>query len=160
MTKHTWAEALDSEDKGFNKCSTQADKYLTLRLFRIATPADDPDALHSKDSDYEADFDKRTEGQKRIAQYQVHAFNEACANNGKTPEMITAYLKTKFHHVQVEQLMRSEFAEALQWANNKGDLEDNIVTSIRAANGRRASKSVEHATAVRQEFRDKQATGD
>src|SRR5579884_3768309 len=38
------ADALDDQDKGFNKASTAADKYLCFRLFRIATPDSDPDA--------------------------------------------------------------------------------------------------------------------
>jgi hypothetical protein len=44
ITKHVWGEATDYEDKGAAKAATLADKYLCLKLFRIATPELDPDA--------------------------------------------------------------------------------------------------------------------
>jgi hypothetical protein len=39
---HVWGEGLDAGDKGFNKCSTIADKFFYFRLFQIPT-GDDPD---------------------------------------------------------------------------------------------------------------------
>jgi hypothetical protein len=41
--RHVWGEGLDAGDKGFNKCSTIADKFFYFRLFQIPT-GDDPDA--------------------------------------------------------------------------------------------------------------------
>ena len=140
MIKHVLSEALDSEDKGFNKASTQADKYLCFRLFRIATPADDPDALHTKDS--EEDFDAKTEGQRRVAQFQVNTFLETCVNKGKTAEQIAAYLKEKFKIVQVEEMMRKDFNEAIKWAHSNGELKDTLDTSLKVAKKRTASQTV------------------
>ncbi len=43
LVRHNWGEAIDSGDKGLNKCSTIAEKMFMLRLFKIST-FDDPDA--------------------------------------------------------------------------------------------------------------------
>lgn len=47
----TYAEGIDTQDKGSGKAMTYADKYALMKAYKIST-GDDPDATPSADEDY------------------------------------------------------------------------------------------------------------
>lgn len=47
----TFAEGMDSQDKGSGKAMTYADKYALMKVYKIST-GDDPDQVESEDASY------------------------------------------------------------------------------------------------------------
>lgn len=138
-----FATARDFSDKAIYKAKTGALKYFLRGLGLIPDEKDDPETESIEATPKEKqpwdesdeEFDQRTEGQRRIAQFQAAAFFNACKENGKTMEQIAAYLKQRFKIVQVEEMMRKDFAEAVKWAQKNGnpeDLTETLKTSVKS----------------------------
>lgn len=102
----TFAEGIDSQDKGSGKAMTYADKYALMKAYKIST-GDDPDQNASVDTHYsnvrtgnaEKSTSKQTPRQMLIARLNelnidVTAYAKANNLNGKTePEVFLKLLK-------------------------------------------------------------------
>lgn len=102
----TFAEGIDSQDKGSGKAMTYADKYALMKAYKIST-GDDPDQNASEDTHYsnirtgraETPKSKQTPRQMLIARLNelnidVNAYAKANNLNGKTePEVFLKLLE-------------------------------------------------------------------
>ena len=92
----TFAEGIDSQDKGSGKAMTYADKYALMKAYKIST-GDDPDQNASEETHYnnvragKAEMPKKTPRQQLIARLNelgidVNAYAAAKHLNGKTDD--------------------------------------------------------------------------
>lgn len=140
--------AMDLGDKAIWKAKTGILKYVLRQLGQIPDEKDDPEADESVDkaigAESGAEFDQRTEGQRRIALFQIDAFWKATERTGKTKLQVEAYLKELGSYVQVEEITKDQFKKALEWANGpstvKHDLTDKLNESVEAVELSKAMK--------------------
>lgn len=136
--------AMDSGDKALYKAKTGALKYFLRGLGIIPDEKDDPEFDESVDEQtdprvFEDGFDKRTKGQRKIAEYQQRAFDAATHKSGKTAEQIASYLRERFKVATVTDLMKADFNEAIRWANGLADLASTLELSKQAAERKKAN---------------------
>lgn len=114
--------AMDTGDKAVWKCKTGMLKYVLRQLGLIPDEKDDPEADESVDkailAESSTEYDQRTEGQRRIAKFQVDGIVGACQRTGKTDLQVIAYLET-LNLVQWEELTKDQFKAAFEWAQTK-----------------------------------------
>lgn len=144
--------AMDSGDKAIYKAKTGAQKYFLRGLGLIPDEKDDPEADESVDKatkgESTEEFDQRTEGQKRVAQFQVNEFLARCKKTGKTDLQLIAYLKELGGYRQVEEMSRDQFPDALKWATapiaagKKHDLTEKLAESVELIELHKAMKRV------------------
>ena len=87
----TFAEGIDSQDKGSGKAMTYADKYALMKAYKIST-GDDPDQTASEDTEYQVKKSsrERTPREKLILKLNekgidVNAYASEKGLNAKTP---------------------------------------------------------------------------
>lgn len=125
---------------------TYARRYSYQAFVSVAADVDD-DGNHasgkSKDvvdgAEYEQDFDKRTEGQRVIGDYQVRAWESAAQKGCRSQGQIAAYFK-KIGISEISHMHRQDFNDAIKWLLNpkiEADLTETLKESVEAvkANG-------------------------
>jgi len=139
--------AMDAADKAIYKAKTGALKYFLKGLGLLPDERDDPEADetvndHTDPRLYkrEQEFEGRTKGQKRIAAYQMRAFDAACHSSGKTAGQVAEFLQTTFRCASTADLMKSEFDLAMAWAaRSQADLTAILATSVTAVHEKKAN---------------------
>lgn len=126
---------MDSGDKAIWKAKTGALKYFLRGLGIVPDERDDPEADESVDEQTDERVieahESKVKGQKKIAEYQVRAFDAACHQSGKTAEQVATFLKAKYKIASVADMQRVEFNEAIKWAaKSEADYTDTLAASI------------------------------
>lgn len=112
----------DVEDKAIYKAQTGAQKALMKRFGLMAEEADDPEWDDREAQTGETLDDvapRRTPTKfKPIRDFEIQAFQEACANTSKTPDEISAYLAGTHKIAALPEMRRGDFKLAMRWASN------------------------------------------
>lgn len=101
--------------------STYGRRYALQGILTVAGEDDDGNqateasAAQARD-DHHSTLTPKMESQQRIAAFQVKAFWDAAKKAGKTDGQLSAYL-ADLGKVQVEELIKLEFNDALKWAS-------------------------------------------
>lgn len=136
--------------QGAGASITYARRYACGAFLNVAAePDDDGNSASgkgkSKDVDvvdgaeYEQDFDKRTEGQRVVGDYQVRAWESAAQKGCRSQGQIAAYFK-KIGISEISHMHRQDFNDAIKWLLNpkiEADLTETLKESVEAvkANG-------------------------
>src|SRR5581483_8979658 len=113
--------ATKPDAQGIGSAITYARRYAYQSILNIAGEEDDDgNAAVGKANSNLAELQDRMDGQARINQFQVKAFWEACEKTGKTKDQIKFYLTELNNYVQVEEIQKQHFNDAIKWANQKG----------------------------------------
>jgi hypothetical protein len=148
LVMHGYGIAWDAGDKAIYKAKTGALKYFLRGLGLIPDEKDDPEASDTLDraaaKETNDDFDQRTEAQQAINLFQIQGFDEACKRTKKSEEEIAAFLGL-IGHKRIEHILKSEFQQALKWANSTAKSGTAAAKAIlQPANGNLV-KSFDHA---------------
>jgi hypothetical protein len=117
----------DVEDKSIYKAQTGAQKALLKRFGLMAEETDDPEWDASTDAPTdqaqamrEAEARKPAKQPKTVTIAQIHAFNDACRDTGKSQDEVSGYLLTAQQVSKLADLGRGRpFTQALAWAKQK-----------------------------------------
>jgi len=131
--------AMDTGDKAIWKAKTGALKYVLRGIGLIPDEKDDPEADKKVDealdgATFEHEFDKRTEGQRRVSDYQVRAWESGVTQGVRSQTQVAAY----FHKLgikSVAEMQKSDFNEAIKWLLNpkiEADLTQTLKESVEA----------------------------
>lgn len=118
--------------------STYGRRYALQGILTVAGEDDDGNqateasAAQARD-DHHSALTPKMESQQRIATFQVKAFWDAAKKAGKTEGQVSAYL-ADLGKVQVEELIKLEFNDALKWASAPiavpEDMTDGLTKSV------------------------------
>ena len=116
----------DVEDKSLYKAQTGAQKALLKRFGLMAEEDDDPefDGVHdvhdAAQEMREAEAPKPARPPKTVTIAQIHTFNTACQETGKSQDEVSGYLLTTHQVSKLADLGRGRpFTEALKWASHR-----------------------------------------
>jgi len=119
----------DVEDKALYKSQTGAQKALLKRFGLMAEEDDDPefDGAHDAHDVHdaaqemrEAEAQKPIKPPKTVTIAQIHTFNTACHETGKSANEVSGYLLTAHQVSKLADLGRGRpFTQALAWAKQK-----------------------------------------
>lgn len=123
--------------QGVGSAITYARRYAYSAIVNVASEADDdgnaategspnPKAKTKAEQD---EFDQRVEKQQSIAGFQLIGFQNSCKETDKTEEQIAEYLKS-IGVTKAEDIMRSQFNDAIKWANRPLDLTKKLNESV------------------------------
>lgn len=128
-----------TDAQGVGSAITYGRRYSYSGVLNVASEEDDDgNAAVAKDfkrggkEESAEDFDQRTIDQQCISAYQVAGIADACKRSGKTDAEVEAYLGL-IGHKQVKELLKSEFAEFLKWANSKTPAKGPIPAGMKPA---------------------------
>jgi len=109
-------EGWDSEGKSVYKAQTGATKYYLRGLGLIPDETDDPeyDGEHQDAGEQPTKRTRKTD--QPIREFEVNAFQEACAATGKTLADVGNMLLQNFHISFIAELKRKHFKTAIRWA--------------------------------------------
>lgn len=113
-------EGWDSEGKSVYKAQTGATKYYLRGLGLIPDETDDPeyDGEHQDASAGEQPTKRTRKADQPIREFEVNAWQEACAATNKTDEEKARFLLGRFNLALIADLKRKDFKEAIRWAMN------------------------------------------
>lgn len=165
ITTTCYGIAMDSGDKALWKAKTGAQKYFLRGLGLIPDEKDDPEFDESVDEQtdpkvYEQEFDKKTKGQKRIAEYQARAFDAACHRTGKTAAQTSEFLRSAYKVASVSELTRLDFNNAIKWASGTLELADVLKASLTSVTTMKPKKPQPVITSAEAERPDEFEAGD
>nr|DAU66712.1 MAG TPA: ERF superfamily protein [Caudoviricetes sp.] len=103
----TFAEGIDSQDKGSGKAMTYADKYALMKVYKIST-GDDPDQTASKEENYV----KSNKGYGRVIKSQIEGLFDTAKEKGYTEDSVRNGIKKRYKK-EIEELNQSEYQEIL-----------------------------------------------
>lgn len=103
----TFAEGIDSQDKGSGKAMTYADKYALMKVYKIST-GDDPDQIASKAENYV----KSNKGYGRVIKSQIEGLFDTAKEKGYTEDSVRNGIKKRYKK-EIEELNQSEYQEIL-----------------------------------------------
>ena len=102
----TFAEGLDSQDKGSGKAMTYADKYALMKAYKIST-GDDPDQTASEETRYTRSSTKPA-APKKVSQTDVEYIKMLCQSTGTDEATMLAYYNVK----SFEEMDRATYEKA------------------------------------------------
>ena len=102
----TFAEGIDSQDKGSGKAMTYADKYALMKSYKIIT-GDDPDQNYSEES------------KLLVTDVQAKTIYSMLIKSGLSNEKIVDTLNKKYGIDNTSKLTRTQYAEILNSFKNK-----------------------------------------
>lgn len=102
----TFAEGLDSQDKGSGKAMTYADKYALMKAYKIST-GDDPDQTASEETRYTRSSTKPS-APKKVSQTDVEYIKMLCQSTGTDEATMLAYYNVK----SFEEMDRATYEKA------------------------------------------------
>jgi hypothetical protein len=108
--------------QGVGSAITYGRRYAYSGMVSVASEVDDDGEGAVARSPKEVDpveYDKRTEGQTCIAEFQIKALREALERSGKTETDLTTYLGLAAYK-KLSDVLKSDFNDLLKWANSKG----------------------------------------
>lgn len=162
VTTTAYGIAMDTGDKAIWKAKTGALKYYLRTLGIIPDERDDPEADEKVDEYTDprvTDPPESKNVRKKIAEFQVRAFDSACNDTGKTAQQKADFLKVKYRIATVADLTREQFDQAIKWAVATEPLEDSLSLSVQHAKA--ARKSAQPAVRLtEQPYDDEVAIGD
>lgn len=112
--------------QGAGSAITYARRYALQAFLAVAGEDDDgnrasgiksTDEVEKESKEYEQDFDQRTDNQRVIKEFQVHALVEAAKRAGKTEAQCSAYLVSVGQLKDWAELTVEQFQPALKWCN-------------------------------------------
>ena len=108
----TFAEGIDSQDKGSGKAMTYADKYALMKAYKIST-GDDPDASASEDVKYT----KKSETEKPS---KVHI--DALISTANVKGVAIEKLCKKYGIAKIEDISMTQYTECATGLNKMPDV--------------------------------------
>jgi len=116
----------DVEDKALYKSQTGAQKAL-LKRFGLMAEEDEPEPEQEQDAPIdgaqamrEAEARKPVRPPKTVTIAQIHTFNTACQETGKSADEVSGYLLTAHQVSKLADLGRGQpFTQALAWAKQR-----------------------------------------
>jgi ERF superfamily protein len=118
----------DVEDKALYKAQTGAQKALLKRFGLMAEEDDDPEYeipqnvhdAHDRAQEMRELEDRQTRQPKTVTIAQIHTFNTACQETGKSADEVSGYLLTAHQVSKLADLGRGgPFTQALAWAKQR-----------------------------------------
>jgi hypothetical protein len=101
----SFAEGIDSQDKGAGKAMTYSDKYALMKAYKIIT-GDDPDQNYSEDAKIE-----EYNTNKQVTDLQAKSIYRVLINKLKSNEAVITYLNDKFGIDNTSKLTVSQYVE-------------------------------------------------
>jgi hypothetical protein len=92
----TFAEGIDSQDKGSGKAMTYADKYALMKAYKIST-GDDPDQTASKDEQYQAKQQYKPNVPAAKLEDYLNQIQSIAHEKGIAPSALEASLQKHFN---------------------------------------------------------------
>jgi hypothetical protein len=119
----TFAEGIDTQDKGSGKAMTYADKYALMKGYKIST-GDDPDQTASEENNYFVSRSRvniEEEAKKPIDEQQVRIIGGMIEKSGTPDTDIFAYIyKTYGRNIsEIEELNKKEYVDVIDVLNKK-----------------------------------------
>jgi|SRR5215469_9183249 len=99
-------------------------RYSYGPLLNVAGEDDDGQAAQATRKEHLATLEPQMDEQRRITPVQVKAFNETAEKNGRTAAQITQYLDELNGFVQVEEITKQFYEQAIKWALNQPQQQD------------------------------------
>lgn len=124
----TYAEGIDTQDKGAGKAMTYADKYALMKAYKIIT-GDDPDQNASPENQkIKSEKIAKAEITKDglVSDNEAKIIFKALLNRLKTSEKVVEYLLSKYNIENTSKLLKSQYAEIAREFNNKNNYSDII----------------------------------
>lgn len=139
--------------QGAGSAITYARRYSYQAFVSVAADVDDDgNQASGKDKGvvdgaaYEEEFDKRTEGQRVVGDYQIRAWEAAIPRGCRSQNQIAAYFK-KIGISSIEHMHRQDFNEAIKWLLNpkvEADLTETLKESVEVAKTNGGAKKPVH----------------
>jgi hypothetical protein len=135
--------AADKADKALYKAKTGCLKYVLRSIGLIPDEKDDPEFDERVDEETDPRVLNPPESKAvrkkkaKILEYQARAWDAACRENGKTPEMQSKFLRIRYSASMVTELTQEDFKEAIKWAVGSEDLTKTLATSAEVARGKK-----------------------
>ena len=119
----TFAEGIDTQDKGSGKAMTYADKYALMKGYKIST-GDDPDQTASEENNYFVSRSRvniEEEAKKPIDNIQIMTISGMIEQSGASGTDILAYVNKTFgkDYKAIKELNKKEYVEVVKILEKK-----------------------------------------
>lgn len=117
LTVNAFGVAMDTGDKAVYKAKTGALKYFLRGLGLIPDEKSDPEGDEKVDretSDYEGEFERKTEGQRVLGEFQVRAWESAVEKGCRTTSQVVAHFN-KLGIKSIHEMLRADFNDSIKW---------------------------------------------
>ena len=111
----TFAEGIDTQDKGSGKAMTYGDKYALMKAYKIST-GDDPDQNASNDTHY---TQQGNHANAKVQSIHVQTIREMCKKKGVNEEQLLSYYKV----ASFEDMTMEMWTRACRAVEKKPDVE-------------------------------------
>ncbi|MBR5202672.1 MAG: ERF family protein [Clostridia bacterium] len=123
METVTFAEGIDTQDKGSGKAMTYADKYALMKGYKIST-GDDPDQTASEETGYSVSKSKahyEEEANKQIEKLQVQIISGLIEKSGSNGSDILKYVNKTYgkNYSAIAELTQREYVDVVKILNKK-----------------------------------------
>lgn len=110
----TYAEGIDTQDKGAGKAMTYSDKYALMKAYKIIT-GEDPDQNPSPTQvpNYKKNKKEKIKDEK-VSDTEAKVIYKALAKKLGTDEKVVEYLMNKYNIENTSKLMKSQYAEIVR----------------------------------------------
>ena len=110
----TYAEGIDTQDKGAGKAMTYSDKYALMKAYKIIT-GEDPDQNPSpiQVPNYKKNKKEKIRDEK-VSDTEAKVIYKALAKKLGTDEKVVEYLMNKYNIENTSKLMKSQYAEIVR----------------------------------------------